>query len=367
MSQFNEGWMDLDGAKGQGKGGSWLCSMHPFSYPSFFTLQLCCQTTLASSNRVWGKRNCRRFIRHFRCQAQKRFILLVETHATGQNSVIWLHLTEGDAGENKFATCLLEKKAHLVSMWKYLCHSLPSPPHIYFIPLLHMQTKPPFPHERQPQLPFYPCIQPKDRVLWVMISISQVLINQELNKLQVICLWTHILPKFSSGMGAELPPKTFLFGKRKQTWVKAILKSAGQTHSEGLLPGIGVREDFLVQALLPLFGRTLLTIYPWPLSLPSGSFFLVQHLLWLWLNWGLERTEFPSCNPRSFNEPLSVTETWESESCLTVWIVKLFVCNPNLQFVFSLVIQFPQKYRIFLIYLSHVHPNWLSNHPPIIF
>lgn len=164
-------------------------------------------------------------------------------------------------------------------------------------------------------------------------------------------------------MGAELPPKTFPFGKRKQTWLKAILKSCWADTLRVSYPGIGVRKDFLVQALLPLFGRTLLTIYPWP----SGSFFLVQHLLWLWLNWGLERTEFPFCNPHSFDEPLSVTETWDSESCLTVWIVTLFVCNPNLQFVVSLVRQFPQKHRIFLTYISHVHPNWLSNHPPIIF
>lgn len=175
MSQLNGGWMDLNGAKGQGKGGSWRSSMYPFMNPSFFTLQLCCQTTLASSNkgmkREGRERNCRRFIKHFTCQAQKKLILLFYTCHWSELSYM-ASFTEGDAGENKFAICLLEKKANLVSMWKYLCHGLTSSTHIYFTPFLHTQTKPPFPHERQPQFPFYPCIQPKDQNLWVMIPFS---------------------------------------------------------------------------------------------------------------------------------------------------------------------------------------------------
>lgn len=165
----------------------------------------------------------------------------------------------------------------------------------------------------------------------------------------------HILPKFSSGMGAELPPKNI------SIWEEEADMSNSQIllcrHSEGLLPWNRSKGRFSCTGPASTLWEDSVDHLSLTISLPSGSFFLVQHLLWLCLNWELERTEFPSCKPHSFNEPLSVTETWESESCLTVGIVKLFVCNPNLQFVFSLVIQVPQKHRIFLIYVSHVHPN----------
>lgn len=95
-----------------------------------------------------------------------------------------------------------------------------------------MQNKITTSHERQPQFPFSHCIQPEHKDLWVMIrpstrsrwdfsSSCKLWTKKATNYLP---LNTHT-PKIQWWNGHILITKTLPFGKRKQTWVKAILKS----------------------------------------------------------------------------------------------------------------------------------------------